>query len=346
MKPSIFTEQTGYKKNLLRRTCLALLGGLLLLLFAMTASVMGGASDIPVKTLWEAVTQYDAGQSQHLIIMDLRLPRVVTGAMVGASLAVAGAMMQAMTKNPLADSGLMGLNAGAVFSLSVCFAFFPGLRYQEMMWAAFAGAALGAGLVIGASGMRGGTNESGRIVLAGAAVSALLTAFSQGIALHFNVSQKVMFWTTGGTAGANWQQIKGISPWIAAGLIGAFLLARSISLLSLGQETAKGLGVNTGAVNAVCSCLVFILAGAAVSIAGGIGFVGLMVPHIVRYFVGMDYRSILPVSAIFGAALVVAADFGARLVNPPFETPLGAVVALLGGPFFLYLACSQRRRNV
>ena len=132
-------------------------------------------------------------------------------------------------------------------------------------------------------------------------------------------------------------------PWVAGALLGAIALSRSISLLSLGEETAKGLGLNTAAVNALCSIIVLILAGAAVSVVGAVGFVGLIIPHFARFLVGVDYRWVIPSSAVLGAMLVVLADLGSRTLNPPFETPLGALIALVGVPFFLYLARKQRR---
>lgn len=346
MDLNISSKRFCSPNNHLWRTYTALFVGVILLFLSMAASAMGGMADIPAATLWEAVTQYDSSNSRHLIVVELRLPRVISGALAGAAFAVAGAVMQGVTRNPLADSGIMGINAGAVFALSVCFSFFPGLGNRGLLWGAFMGAALGASLVIGASSLRGGRTDPGRLVLTGAAVSALLTALSQGVALYFNVARNVMFWTTGGTAGSSWQQIKYVCPWIAGGIICSFFLARTISMLSLGEETAKGLGVNTTAVNLLCSALVLILAGTAVSVVGAVGFVGLMVPHLVRFLVGVNYQCILPVSAVFGALLVVLADLCARLINPPFETPLGSVIALLGVPFFLYLACKQRRSSL
>ena len=345
MNLNICSNRLCSRRSHLWRTYTALLGGIIILFLSMMVSVMGGMADIPVATLWEAVTLFDTSNSRHLIVVDVRLPRVVSGALAGAAFAVAGSIMQGVTRNPLADSGIMGINAGAAFALSVCFSFFPGLGSRGLLWGAFMGAALGASLVIGASSLRGGKTDPGRLVLAGAAVSALLTALSQGVALYFNVARNVMFWTTGGTASASWQQIQSVSPWIAGGIICSFFLARPITMLSLGEDTAKGLGVNTWAVNLLCSVLVFILAGTAVSVVGAVGFVGLMVPHLVRFLVGVDYQCILPVSAVFGALLVVLADLCARLINPPFETPLGSVIALLGVPFFLYLACKQRRSS-
>ena len=251
--------------------------------------------------------------------------------------------MQGTTRNPMADSGLLGLNSGAAFALSICFAFFPGMGYLQLILMSFLGAALGAGLVNAVAFLRRWGETPMRLILAGAAVSALLSALSQGIALYFNVAQDVMFWTAGGVAGSNWEQIKIMTPWILGALLGAVVLSRAITLLSLGEEVAKGLGLNTTLVNALCSGVVLILAGASVSVVGAVGLVGLIVPHLARYLVGVDYRLIIPSSAVLGALLLVAADLGSRTLNPPFETPIGALTALVGIPFFMYLAHNGRR---
>ena len=182
-----------------------------------------------------------------------------------------------------------------------------------------------------------------RLVLAGAAVSALLSALSQGIALYFNVAQNIMFWTAGGVAGSTWPQIRIMAPWIGGALLGAIVLSRSISIMSLGEDVAKGLGLNTLLIRVLCTAVVLMLAGASVAVVGSVGFVGLVVPHVARFLVGRDYRWIIPASAVLGSLLVVLADLGARMLNPPFETPIGAVIALVGVPFFLYLARRERR---
>jgi iron complex transport system permease protein len=207
----------------------------------------------------------------------------------------------------------------------------------------FLGAALGAVLVNGVSSMRGGGATPMRLVLAGAAISAFLTALSQGIALYFGVAQSIMFWTVGGVSGATWEQVKIMAPWIAGALIGAAILSRSVSLLSFGEDVAKGLGLNTARIKALCSLIVLILAGAAVSVVGAVAFVGLFIPHFARFLVGVDYRRIIPTSAVLGALLMTLADLGARTINPPFETPVGVLTALVGVPFFLYLSRKQRR---
>jgi iron complex transport system permease protein len=314
-----------------------------LLFLALMFSITVGAADISLKTVWDAFFCFNSEDTHHLIVVDLRLPRSLASAMVGAALAVAGALMQGVTRNPLADSGLMGLNAGAVFALSICFAFFPGLSYMRLILCALLGSAIGAALTFGIASLRRGGATPMRLVLAGAAVSALLAALSQGIALYFKVAQNIMFWTTGGVAGSNWAQIKIMTPWIAVALLGAIILSPSVSVMSLGEDVAKSLGLNTVLVKILCAAVVLMLAGASVAVVGAVSFVGLIVPHIVRFLVGMDYRWIIPCSAVTGGLLVVAGDIGARILNPPFETPLGAVISLAGVPFFLYLARRERK---
>lgn len=322
---------------------LIIIGGSGLLIFTMAFSITKGAAEIPLSTVWDALFNFEAENTHHLIVIDLRLPRVIASALVGAAFAVSGAIMQGTTRNPMADSGLMGLNAGAGFALSICFAFFPGSGYMKTILFSFCGAALGAALVNGIASMCKGGATPMRLVLAGSAVSALLAALSQGIALYFNVAQDIMFWTAGGVAGSNWEQIQIMLPWIIGALIAALLLSRSVSLLSLGEDVAKGLGLNTIVINLLCSLVVLILAGSAVSVVGSVGFVGLIVPHLARFLVGVDYRRIIPSSAVLGSLLMVAADLGARMLNPPFETPIGALISLIGVPFFLYLARKERR---
>ena len=177
-----------------------------------------------------------------------------------------------------------------------------------------------------------------RLVLAGAAVTALLAALSEGIAIHFHIGQDLAFWTAGGVSGTTWFNLKILTPFVLAGLIGSIWLSKSITLLSLGEEVAVGLGQRTGVVKLMGMIIVLVLAGTAVSVVGSVGFVGLIVPHMVRFIVGNDYRWIIPNSIILGALLVVLADAAARSINPPHETPIGALIALIGVPFFLYLA--------
>lgn len=340
-KPAQITQ--AEKKSSAAAAGLIIAGGTGLLAAIMAFSVTRGAAEIPLSSIWSALFHFNATDTQHLIVVDLRLPRVLASALAGASLAVAGAVMQGLTRNPMADSGLMGLNAGAAFALSICFAFFPDLPYLQLILLSFMGAAIGAGLTYGIASLQRGGATPMRLVLAGAAVSALLIALSQGIALYFDVAQNIMFWTAGGVAGSNWEQIRIMTPWIVVTLLGAIALSRSISIMSLGEDVAKSLGLNTQLINLLSAVVVLLLAGAAVAVVGAVGFVGLIVPHLARFLVGVDYRLIIPSSIVIGSLLMVLADLGARTLNPPFETPIGALIALIGVPFFLYLARKEKR---
>lgn len=324
---------------------IVLAAGLLAVALSIGWAVSVGAADIQLRTVWEAIFCFNPDLTQHQIIHELRLPRVLAAALVGACFAVAGALMQGMTRNPLADSGLLGLNAGAAFALALCFAFFPGLPYPYIILYSFVGAALGAGLVYGIGSLSRQRLTPIRLTLAGAAVSALLVALSEGIAIYYRVGQDMAFWYAGGVAGVTWSQLKWMAPLVAGALTGSLLISRSITLLSLGDEVATGLGERTGRVKTLAILNVLALAGAAVSVAGPISFIGLMVPHIARFLVGVDYRWIIPSSAVLGSLLMVLADMGGRILNPPYETPVGTIIALLGVPFFLYLA-RQERRNL
>ncbi|MBS4209321.1 iron ABC transporter permease [Bacillus sp. FJAT-50079] len=330
--------QKVYKGSRPLMASLILIGGMICLLLVVALSISFGAADIEFKTVWEAVFHFNPELTAHQIIQEIRLPRVLGAALVGACFAVSGSIMQGMTRNPLADSGILGLNAGAVFMLAICFAFFPGLPYMYIILFCFLGAALGAGLVYGIGSLAKGGLTPMRLVLAGAAVSALLVALSEGIAIYYRIGQDMAFWYAGGVSGTKWEHLQMMVPWIAIALVGALILSKSITLLSLGDEVAIGLGTRTGMIKFFGAIVVLILAGAAVSVVGAVGFVGLIVPHVTRFLVGSDYRWIVPCSAILGSLLVVLADFAARMVNPPYETPIGALIALIGVPFFLYLA--------
>ncbi|KYD11808.1 FecCD family ABC transporter permease [Saccharococcus caldoxylosilyticus] len=322
---------------------LVLVVGLSAILFSIAAAISVGAADIGLATVWDALFHYDAQQTAHAVIRDLRLPRSLADVLVGAGFAVAGAIMQGMTRNPLADAGLLGLNAGSTLAVAVCFAFFSGFSYQALILWSFCGAAVAAAFVYGISLLSRGGMTPTRLVLAGAAVSALFTSLSEGIAIHFQLSQELAFWFAGGVAGVKWSQLKLLAPWLVSALVFALLLGRSITLLSFGEEVAVGLGQKTKMVKLAGAIVVLVLAGGAVSAVGPIGFVGLIVPHLARFLVGVDYRYVIPCSAVLGGLLMIWADIGARMINPPYETPIGVLFALIGVPFFLYV--SRKRKG-
>ncbi|UOE96541.1 iron ABC transporter permease [Alkalihalobacillus sp. LMS39] len=317
--------------------------GCVALLFGIATSISLGAADIDLKTVWDGIFHFNPELMSHQIIQELRIPRSLAAAFVGAFLAVSGAIMQGMTRNPLAEPSIMGITAGSAFMIAIAFAFYPGTSSVGLMIWSFVGAGLGASLVFFIGMFSKGGLTPVKMALAGTAVAAMLTSFSTAIAIHFHVAQDISFWYAGGVAGTQWFSIHIIIPVAIIGLLLAFAISPSITVLSLGEDVAKGLGQRTVAVKIIGTIVVLLLTGAAVSIAGTIGFIGLVIPHITRFLVGVDYRWIIPCSALLGALLLVLADIGARLVNPPFETPVGAITALIGVPFFLYLARREGR---
>lgn len=323
---------------------MVLLGSAVTLILGLIESISMGAADIDLRTVWEAIFHFNPDLTQHQIIRDIRLPRALASAMIGSCFAVAGAMMQGMTRNPLASPGLMGINSGAAFALALILAFYPGLSYPYVIMFSFVGAALSVVIVHGIGSTRGEVNPV-RLVLAGTAVSALLSSLSAGIAIYYHISQDVAFWYAGGVAGIKWVQIKWVAPWVMGGIIGALMISRALTVLNLGQDIATGLGQKTKWIQVIGSVIVLVLAGTAVATVGPIGFIGLVIPHIARFLVGVDYRWVIPCSALLGGLLLVLADMGARMINSPYETPVGAITALIGVPFFLYLARKERRES-
>ncbi|TNO98681.1 iron ABC transporter permease [Bacillus sp. CD3-1a] len=301
-------------------------------------AVAFGAKDIHLQTVWTAVFDYNPKLTQHQIIYELRLPRVIGAAVVGAAFAVAGAVMQGVTRNPLADAGVLGINAGAMFVVALSFAFFPHMPYSYLMVVSFIGAVLSTVLIFIIGSVTAGGLTPMRLTIAGAVMAALLHSLSSGVAIYYDLSQDLAFWYAGGVAGVKWEHLKFLVPIIFITIVFATVLGRSISLISMGDDVATNLGVKTNRTRILGMIIVVILAGVSVSAVGSIGFVGLVIPHIARKIVGVNYRLIIPMSALLGAMLLVLADLGARTVNPPKELAIGIMVALIGVPFFLYIA--------
>lgn len=327
---------------------LSLLVGLFLgaiaLLLCLIASVAYGAADIPLNTIFAALTNFD-GSANHSIVRTVRLPRSLVAILVGAALAVAGAIMQGLTRNPLADPAILGIEAGASLAVVTTISLFGSSSVNTYTGFAFIGAG-GAAIAVYwlASLGRGGLSPL-NLTIVGAALTALFYSFTTGILI---VSQRTLdeirFWLAGSIAGRDFSMLIQVLPYISIGLVIAFALSRQITVLNLGEDVAQGLGQNTLWVKAIAAVSVVLLAGSAVAIAGPIGFVGLVVPHIVRFVVGVDYRWILPYAAIVGAILLLLADLASRVLLAPQELPVGVMTALVGAPFFLYLARSKVKR--
>jgi len=325
-----------FKTNLHIPFIFKLFTGILSLIAIFVVAIVFGAADIPLKDIWLALSPNNKGEKIS-IIQEIRFPREVAAVFVGAALSVSGAIMQGITRNPLADPGLLGLTAGANAALAITIAFIPTANYFGITIACFIGAALGTLMVFGIGAVKKGGFSPLRMILAGSAVSAFLFAISEGIGIIFKVSKNVSMWTSGGMIGTTWSQLQVITPFIIMGIIVSILLSRQLTILSLNEDVAVGLGQRIGQIKGVLLFIIILLAGASVALVGNLAFVGLMVPHIVRGIVGKDYRYILPMSAIIGAIFMLIADTIGRTINAPFETPVAAIVSIIGLPFFLMI---------
>lgn len=313
---------------------LLLIGLLLLASYSLTV----GARHIPLPTIWKALVNYDPSQVDELLVQTLRVPRLLLAVACGISFGVAGALMQGITNNPMASPSIMGVNSGAALGLAVAMIFLPDSSLNVAVLFAFGGAALATVIIMALANRNGSRMSPVFLALAGTAVSAVLLAITQALVVFFDVAQDLSYWTAGGISGVRMPQVLLLWPWTLVGIIMAIGLSKSVTLLSFGEEMAIGLGGHMGRIRFLAGLAVLILCGSAVAIAGPIGFVGLVTPHMARQLVGIDYRKVIPITALLGAILLVGADLVARSVAAPFEIPLGAITALIGVPFFLYLA--------
>ncbi|WP_421911754.1 FecCD family ABC transporter permease [Marinobacter sp.] len=315
-----------------------------LLLAATVSSLIFGHIPVSLEMLANSIVDYDPGSLEHLVIHTERFSRTVTSMIVGSGLAIAGALMQTLTRNPLASPGILGINAGAMFFVVVGATLLSLTSPSQLVWAAFTGAATAAVLVYFLGQEAGRGVSPVRTVLAGVAVTALFVSFAQGLLiLNQDRFESILFWLAGSVSGRELDAIVPLLPLFGGALILALLLSRQLNLLGLDDEVIRGLGLRVGQVRLLIGLVVIVLAGTSVAMAGLIGFVGLIVPHMARGLFGTDHRWLLPVSAIIGATLLLAADTIARLVIPPQEIPVGVMTALLGTPLFLHLARHVRK---
>ncbi|MGE7914970.1 FecCD family ABC transporter permease [Lysinibacillus xylanilyticus] len=315
----------------------------ILLICSLFFALSFGAKSLPLSTIWEAIWQFDESNVEHQVLHSVRFPRVLASALVGAAFAVAGTLMQGVTRNPLADVGVLGINAGATFVVAISFVIFPNIPFTLLMILSFIGATCTT-LFIFFLGMNapGGLTPL-KLTLAGTVIASMLHSLTAGIAIYFELSQDLAFWYAGGVAGVEWPQLIAIAPIIVTVLIAAMLLGKSLSIMAMGEEMAINLGLNTKRIRILAIIFALLLAGVSVAAVGSIAFVGLVIPHIARKFVGVDYRFVLPISALLGALLLVIADLVARTIDPPKEFAIGVIVAMIGVPFFLMIARKEKR---
>ncbi|WP_416147650.1 FecCD family ABC transporter permease [Salipaludibacillus sp. HK11] len=317
---------------------LLILIGLTIVTLLVVISISFGIADINLKTVYQSFFNFN-GSREHLIIFNARVPRAVIAMMVGSCLAVAGTIMQALTRNALAAPEILGVNHGAALFVVISIFLFDMTDPSTYTWFAFAGAGIVATVVYLLSSMGREGMTPLRLILAGAAMTTLMSSLIQGIMIVNQQSlDNMRFWLAGSVVGRDLSLFMQILPYMMIGLVVPFFMSKQLTILSLGEETAVGLGQKTKAIKTISIIIVVLLAGSSVAIAGPIGFVGLAVPHIARSIVGTDYKWIIPYSAILGAILVLLADITARFVLNNQELPVGVMTAMVGVPFFIYLA--------
>jgi iron complex transport system permease protein len=307
-------------------------------------SVVVGAKAIALGTVVDAFLDFDGTLDDHLIVRDLRVPRTVVGLLAGMALGLGGAVMQGVARNPLADPGILGVNAGAAFMVVLGIYVFGIANLYGYVWFAFAGAAVASVAVygIGSIGREGATPV--KLSLAGAAITAFLGSLTSAILiLDVGTLDQYRFWAVGSLAGRDSQIAASVAPFIIAGSLGALACGPALNALALGDDVARGLGQRVGRARAASAAVIIVLCGAATAACGPIGFVGLVIPHVARFITGPDYRWILPYSMVLAPAFLLAADILGRVVVRPAELQVGIVTAAVGGPFFVWLV---RRREL
>ncbi|EJG1533982.1 iron chelate uptake ABC transporter family permease subunit [Vibrio parahaemolyticus] len=304
------------------------------------ASMIGWSNfSLSVNDLTSYWFAFDEGNMLHQILATLRAPRIYAGLLIGASLAVSGVLMQGLTRNPLASPSILGINAGAACFMALASIGVPFFSQLNPIINAVFGALLSGGAVMLLGGFFSARSHPLRLVLAGIAISALLIGLTRAsVILADDMAYSVLHWLTGSLSAVDSQQWQQLWPFATLGLVLAMGLARNLNLLALGEEVAVGLGGNIRLTRLISGLAVVLLAGTSVAIAGPIGFVGLLVPHLVRPIVGHNYHILIPVSALCGAALVTWSDALSRAIAFPAETPVGVITALLGTPCFIAIA--------
>lgn len=323
-------------------------GGLLVAVAVLTAvalaSIAYGSKPMALSTVWDGLWSYDPTIDDHLVIRSLRIPRTGMGLLVGVALGLAGAVMQGVTRNPLADPGILGIEAGASLAVVTGIHALGIGTFSGYVWLAFIGAAIASVVVylLGSLGRGGATPV--KLALAGAALCALLGSITTSILLlDVATLDQFRFWVVGSIAGRDGEIVADVAPFLAVGAVLALLAAPSLNTLALGDDVARSLGQRVGLARAASALAVIVLAGGATAAAGPIGFVGLTVPHVARAICGPDYRWIVPWSAVLAPILLLGADVTGRLVARPGEVQVGILTAIIGAPFFVALV---RRRKL
>ncbi|WP_246616525.1 FecCD family ABC transporter permease [Thaumasiovibrio subtropicus] len=311
---------------------------MVLLLILAGISLFIGSRDIPINVSLDAIVAFDSSNSAHLLVQHIRIPRTILAIVVGCALGVAGTVMQALTRNPLADPGILGVNAGAALAIVCGITLFGVTTTQAYMWFGLLGASIAGGGVYLLAGIRGGINPV-LVVLAGSAFSVVMLAMTHVITLNSENEVLDMFrhWAVGALQGRGYDVLIPVSVLVAVGCAIAFILSGALDTVSLGEDIGQALGAEPIKVWSLSAIAVIVLAGAATSAAGPISFVGLTAPHIARLLVGPGHDWLLPYAMVIAAILLLGADIAGRIIGHPSEIGVGIMVALIGGPFFVFL---------
>ncbi|QXC63333.1 iron chelate uptake ABC transporter family permease subunit [Aquihabitans sp. G128] len=313
------------------------------LFLVVLASLAFGSKSVPIASVFDAFLHFD-GSNDHLIVRSLRVPRTVVGVAVGAGLGLSGAVMQGVTRNPLADPGILGVEAGASLAVVMAIRFLDITSLGSFVWFGFLGAGIASVVVYGLGSMGRGGATPVKLALAGAAMAAMLASLTSAILLlDLQTLDAFRFWVVGSLAGRDADIAREVVPFMVVGAVLALGSARSLNALALGDDVARSLGMRVGVARGVSALAVVILSGAAVAAAGPIGFIGLTIPHVARAITGPDYRWVLPWSMVLGPILLLGSDVVGRLVARPGELQVGLVTAVIGAPFFIALV---RRRKL
>jgi len=311
---------------------------IVILIVLMSISIVYGYTNTTWQISFNAFTNFD-GSTEHIVIRTVRLPRALIAAAVGASLAIAGVLMQALTKNPLSSPDILGVNAGAALTVVIAITIFGVSNLQLFTWVSFIGAAIAAISVymIGSVGRDGLTPM--KLTLAGAAMTAMIASLTQGLLVSNEaLLDQVLFWLAGSVAGRSLDNLVAVLPYLVLGWVLAQLVSGKMNVFSMGEDVAKGLGLNTAILKITIGIIIVLLAGGSVAVAGPIGFIGIVIPHVTRFIVGIDHRWLIPYAALNGAILLIAADIASRYILMPQEVPVGVMTAIIGTPFFIYIA--------
>ena len=328
------------------KTIIILICSILGITLCVIASLAYGARNVDFSEVMNALFQAESTSFDAIVVRE-RIPRTIFSLIAGAALGVSGALMQAITRNPIADPSILGVNTGASLFVVSGIAFFHINSAGQYIWFALAGAAITAVFVYGVGSLGSGGATPIKLALAGAATSAALSSLVSAVILpRTEVMNAFRFWQVGSVSGATWEGIITVSPFLILGILTGILAAPALNALALGDDVATGLGVRTGLIRVISAVAGVLLCGATTALAGPIGFVGLMIPHTMRLILGPNLRLIVPMSAVGGAMLLTISDIVGRLIGNPGEVEAGIITAFFGAPILILIAMRAKVRSI